>query len=206
MEEFGIDQFCGGLFQTNGYLVKSGGKAWLFDAPEGVADWVSEMGITIDGLILTHQHHDHVIGAGEVQERFKCPTWAHSEPSEDLTMAKRLEQMMGMPCDLAPYRVDHLISGQTNLDLEGLSMKILHVPGHSPDSICFLLDGHTLLIGGDVLFRGGIGRTDFPHGDHELLISGIHEKLWPLDDDTQVLSGHGPATTIKIEKATNPFL
>lgn len=206
MADFHIDPFCGGLFQTNGYLFRCGDKNWLFDAPEGAADWLLEKGVTLDGLILTHQHHDHVIGAGKVVEAFGCPVWAHSEPSEGLTMAKRLEVMIGMPCDLDPYQIDHLLEGKIDINLPELPVTILHVPGHSPDSLCFLIEGHTLLVGGDVLFNGGIGRTDFPHGDHDLLISGIKEKLWPLPDETQVLPGHGPTTAIGIEKATNPFL
>jgi len=206
MSESRIDVFCGGVFQTNGYLVRSGSGHWLFDAPEGIGDWIAEQGVRIDGLLLTHQHHDHVIGAGRVRELFDCPVWAHSAPSDDLTLASRLEQMTGMPCELDPYSVDHLLEGESELSLDGLDLEILHVPGHSPDSICFYLKGTSFLIGGDVLFQGGIGRTDFPHGDHELLLAGIREKLWPLPEDTHVLPGHGPATSIGVEKATNPFL
>ncbi len=206
MTESNISVYCGGLFQTNGYLVQQEGKVWLFDAPEGVADWIESQELQLDGLFLTHQHHDHVIGAGAVAEKFGCPAWAYSEPSEDLTMAKRLEQMMGIPCELDPYSIDHLIEGKSELPLEGIDLLLFHVPGHSPDSVCFQIKDTDTLIGGDVLFRGGIGRTDFPHGDHELLLSGIREKLWPLADDTQVFPGHGPTTTIGIEKATNPFL
>jgi len=206
MDEFEIEVYCGGLFQTNGYLVKVAGKHWLFDAPEGVADWIGEMGITLDGIVLTHQHHDHVIGAGKVQEKFGCPTWAWAEPSEGLTLAKRLEQMMGVPCKLDDYTVDHLFEGEATLALEGLTLTLYHVPGHSPDSVCFLIEGQPVLVGGDVLFAGGIGRTDFPNGDHELLLKGIREKLWPLPEETHVLPGHGPTTTIGQEKATNPFL
>lgn len=206
MAEITIEAYCGGLFQTNGYLVSIDGKSWLFDAPDGVADWLSENGKSVDGLILTHQHHDHVIGAGALLSAFDCPVWAHSEPSEELTMAKRLEQMMGIPCELDPYRVDHLLEGKTELSFGELDLEILHVPGHSPDSICFSFRGVPVLVGGDVLFQGGIGRTDFPHGDHDLLLSGIREKLWPLPEETQVLPGHGDPTTIGVEKATNPFL
>jgi len=206
MEKLTIEAHCGGLFQTNGFLVQCGEKNWLCDAPEGMADWLTEKELTADGLILTHQHHDHVIGAGALVEKFACPVWAHSEPSEDLTMAKRLEQMIGMPCELDDYAVDHLLEGESKLSLDGLDLEVLHVPGHSPDSLCFRIDGAPVLIGGDVLFQSGIGRTDFPHGDHDLLISGIKEKLWPLPDDTQVLPGHGGRTTIGTEKATNPFL
>lgn len=201
-----IDIYCGGLFQTNGYLFKANGKAWLFDAPEGVSEWLESKDVKLDGIILTHQHHDHVIGAGAAQAQSECPTWAWSEPSEDLTMAKRLEQMMGVPCELDPYRVDHLLEGETTLSLEELELELYHVPGHSPDSVCFRIAGQPVLIGGDVLFKQGIGRTDFPHGDHDLLIKGIKEKLWPLPDETQVLPGHGPTTTIGEEKTTNSFL
>lgn len=206
MEKLSIEAYCGGVFQTNGFLVRSGGKNWLFDAPDGIADWLKEKSHSVDGLILTHQHHDHVIGAGAVIEAFDCPVWAHSEPSEELTLAKRLEQMMGIPCELDEYPVHHLLEGESKLALEGLELELFHVPGHSPDSVCFLITGAPVLIGGDVLFQGSIGRTDFPNGDHDLLISGIKEKLWPLPDDTQVLPGHGGPTTIGEEKATNPFV
>jgi len=121
-------------------------------------------------------------------------------------MAKRLEQMMGVPCELEPYKVDHLLEGEATLSLEGLELELYHVPGHSPDSVCFRLAGQPVMVGGDVLFKQGIGRTDFPHGDHDQLISGIKEKLWPLPDETEVLPGHGPTTTIGEEKTTNPFL
>lgn len=206
MANIEVSAFCGGPFQTNGYLFKTGEEAWLFDAPEDVAGWVAEYGAELKGLVLTHQHHDHVIGAGEVVEKFGCPVWAFSEPSEDLTLAKRLEQMMGMPCPLDDYPVDHLLEGEEMLVLGSLNFDVLHVPGHSPDSLCFRLADQPLLVGGDVLFAGSIGRTDFPHSDHDALITGIREKLWPLPDETRVLPGHGPSTTIGEERATNPFL
>jgi len=206
MSDWTLDAYCGGLFQTNGYLLAKGDKAWLFDAPEGVADWLDSRGMRPAALYLTHQHHDHVVGAGEVQERFGIPILAYAEPSDELTLASRLEEMTGMPCSLAPYRVDELLLPGTSVDLAGLDADVLHVPGHSPDSVVFSIAGLELLVGGDVLFRGGIGRTDFPHGDHGLLISGIREKLWPLPDTTRVLPGHGPATTIGLEKGSNPFL
>ena len=113
---------------------------------------------------------------------------------------------MGTPCPIDPYTIDHLIEGESALTVGGLTMDLLHIPGHSPDSVCFRLQGEPVVIGGDVLFAGSIGRTDFPNGNHGQLISGIKEKLWPLPDEVHVLPGHGPATTIGEEKATNPFL
>jgi len=206
MSDLQLEVFCGGIFQTNGYLVTTGGKSWVFDAPEGITDWLVEKGVRPEALILTHQHHDHVLDVGRIQSAFGCPVYALSEPSEELTLSKRLERMMGIPCRIDPYTVDHRFDGLDSIDLGGLALDLFHVPGHSPDSVCFQLRGAPLLIGGDVLFAGSIGRTDFPNGDHELLLAGIREKLWPLPDETQVLPGHGPATTIGREKATNPYL
>ena len=206
MPGFQIDVFCGGIFQTNGYLVRQDGRAWVFDAPEGIADWLVEKGVRPEALLLTHQHHDHVLDAGKMQTEFACPVYAHSDPAEELILSKRLELMMGIPCPIDEYTVDERFAGLDSIDLGGLVLGLFHVPGHSPDSVCFLLQGEPILIGGDVLFAGSIGRTDFPNGDHELLLSGIRKKLWPLPDETQVLPGHGPTTTIGEEKATNPFL
>lgn len=205
MAELTIESYCGGLFQTNGYVVRGEGT-YLFDAPEGVADWMAEQGWRPDGLILTHHHHDHVQDAGIIQKRFGCPIWAWADTSDDLTLIRGLERMMGIRMSLEPYTVTHLLAGQARLELPGLACDLLHVPGHSPDSVCFLLEGANTLIGGDVLFRGGIGRTDFPNGDHDLLLAGIRAKLWPLSDETVVMPGHGPGTTIGKEKRTNPFL
>lgn len=206
MADLKIEGFCGGLFQTNGYLVQAGDSNYLFDAPEGIASWVADQEVRLDGLLLTHQHHDHIVDAGKVQDLFHCPIWAHSHPSDELTLAKQLEQSMGISSRLDPYSVEHLLEGVPSLSLRNLDMEVLHVPGHSPDSVCFRFTGQPLVIGGDVLFRNSIGRTDFPNGDHELLLSGIREKLYTLPDDTTVLPGHGPATTIGFEKETNPFV
>ncbi len=206
MSDIQIHAYCGGLFQTNGYLLRRGGRAWVFDAPEGIADWLAESDIRPEALLLTHQHHDHVIDAGKIQARFGCPLLAHSPASESLILSKRLEQMMGLPCPIDPYVVDRCLAGRDALELEGLRLSLYHVPGHSPDSLCFGIEDLPLLIGGDVLFAGSIGRTDLPHGDHALLLSGIREKLWPLPDETAVLPGHGPSTTLGREKASNPFL
>jgi glyoxylase-like metal-dependent hydrolase (beta-lactamase superfamily II) len=85
-------------------------------------------------------------------------------------------------------------------------LELFHVPGHSPDSLCFYLPDQKILFGGDVLFLDGVGRTDFPGGSFEQLESGIENKLWPLPDDTKVFPGHGPATTIGRERLHNPFV
>ncbi len=206
MENITLDAYCGGLFQTNSYLVQCRGQVFVFDAPEGITDWILGLGVRPNALLLTHHHHDHVLDAARLHETFGCPIYAHSQTSEDLTLAKRLEQMMGMPCPIDAYTVSECFADIDKIDLGELQLRIHHVPGHSPDSVCFYIAEENLLIGGDVLFQGSIGRTDFPNGNHAQLISGIREKLWPLPDETLVLPGHGPATTIGEEKRHNPYL
>lgn len=209
-----IDVHTGGYFQTNGYLITHPGGRLLIDAPEGVADWLESLGLAPDGLLLTHLHYDHVIDAAAVRERFGCPIWAHSPPDADLTLETLLKETIGWPFELDPFSVDRVLAGEREIHLAGLIIPLDHVPGHSPDSLCYRprpADSADelpvpLLFGGDVLFRGGIGRTDFPHGNHGLLLEGIREKLFRLPDSTRVFPGHGPETTIGRERASNLFL
>lgn len=204
MPEF--ESFCGGPFQTNGYLLECGEKTVLFDAPLGVVDWLKSKQKSLDLLILTHLHHDHIMDTAAVLEAFDCPIWSHSDFSDDLTLISSLEAATGQSWTLPEFPIARHLSESEPLNIDGREFKILHIPGHSPDSLCFYDETEKLVIGGDVLFQNSIGRTDFPNGSHEQLISGIKEKLWPLPDDTVVYPGHGPETNIGFEKATNPFI
>jgi len=108
--------------------------------------------------------------------------------------------------EIEPVEPDFLIEASPSREFLGQQFQILEVPGHSPDSLCFLRQDDQLLIGGDVLFAGGVGRWDLPGGDGDLLFRGIKSKLFPLGDDIVVLPGHGPSTTIGRERRTNPFV
>ena len=112
----------------------------------------------------------------------------------------------GFQLELEPVKPDFLIEETPEREFLGLPMQVLEVPGHCPGSLCFFVRQERLLIGGDVLFAGGVGRWDLPGGDAEVLFSGIREKLFPLGDDVTVLPGHGPPTTIGQERLTNPFV
>ena len=206
-----LEIFTGGSFQTNGYLLQNGNRAVLFDAPEDSARWLQEKDVRIEALVLTHLHHDHVVDVARLTETQLCRVYSHSQPTGDLTLEYLMQQFFGEAAALEPFTTDEILAGRTEIEIAGIDFKILHVPGHSPDSLCFGPVeapglGAPILIGGDVLFRGSIGRTDFPNGDHHLLLSGIREKLFTLPGNIHVLPGHGPATTIGFEKATNPFL
>ena len=112
----------------------------------------------------------------------------------------------GFGFEIEPTQPDFLIEETAERDFLGLKMQVLEVPGHCPGSLCFFDRTHHLLVGGDVLFAGGVGRWDLPGGDADLLFRGIKTKLFPLGDNVTVLSGHGPPTEIGAERQSNPFL
>lgn len=115
-------------------------------------------------------------------------------------------QKFGFGFEVEPAEPDFLIEATPRREFLGLEFQVLEVPGHSPGSLCFYLSAQHLLVGGDVLFAGGVGRWDLPGGDGDLLFRGIKTKLYSLDDGVMVLPGHGPATTIGRERKTNPFV
>lgn len=197
--------FTGGMAQTNGYLFKAP-KGWvLVDAPDGVADWLVREGVEPVALLLTHQHYDHVVDAASVAEKFHCPIYAHSGYSTRLTLEELLRNA-GMPIEVVAYEVDHLLAGRTSLNVAGLTLGLRYVPGHSTDSLCFVDADNNRVFAGDTVFAGSVGRSDFPDGSHPLLVAGIQSQLLILDDEVELLPGHGPATTVGVEMRTNPFI
>jgi hydroxyacylglutathione hydrolase len=200
-----IQTFIGGIFDTNAYLILGPRGNILFDAPTGAADWVREMVTKLDFLVITHGHVDHIEDAAKIKEIFGCKVAYHRESHPLITDADFFKRL-GFFFEATPVKPDFLIEETPELILSGLKFQVLLVPGHCPGSLCFYSSVHQFLIGGDVLFSGGVGRADLPGGDHELLIRGIREKLLILPDVTRVLPGHGPATTIGEERQNNPFL
>lgn len=188
--------------QTNGYLVETPGGNFLIDAPFGIAGWVDEKGVRVDGLFLTHQHYDHVEDLAALQEKgVKVHAW--SDYSKDLTL-ESYGAGRGVP-EVRVFQVDTKISAGRG-DFFGKSINVSHVPGHSPDSVSFSFEEDGIVFAGDALFAGSVGRCDLPEGDFDLLISGIRRELLSLPDETKVYSGHGPATTIGRERISNGFL
>lgn len=196
-----ISTYTGGKVQTNGYLVESLNGNYLVDAPDGIFEWLEKKGAKVDALYLTHQHYDHVEDVAKLQMcGVKVLAWANY--SKDLTL-ETYGASWGMP-EIEPYQVDELISEGVT-DYFDVETQVSHIPGHSLDSITFHLRDVGLVFVGDALFAGSVGRCDLPGGDFEVLISGIKEKLLMLPDETRVLSGHGPETTIGREKKTNGY-
>lgn len=199
-----ITSYTGGFTQTNGYLVETDAGNLLIDAPEGIAEWVDQKGVRVDDVLLTHQHYDHVLDAATLQEA-GARLHAFAPYSTELTL-EAAARAWGMPISVEPYQIDSLLEIGKPLKLNGLEIKMAHIPGHATDSVTFHLPDYGLVFSGDTLFSGSIGRTDLPGGSTRQLLDGIARHLLPLPPETRVLSGHGPATTIGREAAGNPFL
>jgi hydroxyacylglutathione hydrolase len=190
--------FIGGIFDTNAYLAQTPGGNLLIDAPTGSSDWIAELGVRIDLLLITHGHIDHFDDAAKIKRFSKCHVAFHQDGIPIMTDPDFYKKLGFF--EVEPVQPDFLIAESPRTELCGIPFRVLLVPGHCPGSLCFYTAEHGLLFGGDVLFAGGIGRTDLPGGDHRLLISGIREKILVLPDDTVVLPGHGPQTTIGRER------
>ena len=199
-----ITSYTGGFVQTNGYLIETPDGNFLIDAPEGIAAWITERGVRVDEVLLTHQHYDHVTDAAALKA-LGAKLYAFAGYSKDLTL-ESTARGWGVPISVTPYEIDCLFEMAQPLDLAGIQIGLAHVPGHSADSVTFYLSDHGVVFSGDTLFASSIGRTDLPGGSTEQLLGGIARHLMTLPPETRVLPGHGPGTTIGREISENPYL
>jgi len=156
-------------------------------------------------LLLTHAHIDHILGCACVAEKYGLEIWMHEADVPLLSAATEQGQMYGIRVD-DPPPVGKLIGEDDTLTIADSTWSILHCPGHSPGSICFVDEAAGFVIGGDVLFKRSVGRADLWKGSMPDLIHSIRTKLLPMDDEVVVYPGHGPETTIGEERKMNPFL
>ena len=199
-----ITCYTGGFVQTNGYLIESPEGNLLIDAPEGIAAWITERGVRVDQVLLTHQHYDHVTDAAALKT-LGAKLHAFAGYSKDLTL-ESTARGWGMPIAVTRYEIDCLFEMAQPLHLAGMQIVLAHVPGHSTDSVTFYLSDHGVVFSGDTLFASSIGRTDLPGGSTEQLLTGIAQHLMTLPPETRVLPGHGPGTTVGREISENPYL
>jgi glyoxylase-like metal-dependent hydrolase (beta-lactamase superfamily II) len=176
--------------------------------PDLIFDLLKDEGLTLAAILNTHGHVDHMAGNRAVKAAFPAaPILIGVNDAGMLTDAEEnLSGPFGMPVTSPP--ADRLVKEGDVLSYAGMEFDVLDVPGHSPGHVVFPVRGTKPLqiLGGDVLFREGIGRTDFPGGSFEQLARGIRTKLYPLPGDSVVYPGHGPVTTIGYEKQNNPFV
>jgi len=193
-------------------LYNDAGKAIIIDPgcyfpaeEETLQNFIKEKNLIPIYLLNTHCHLDHVFGNKWVHETYGLELYLHPNEAPILELAPVSGERWGLPFQNYAGPLHFLNDGDKVL-LDDFEIQVILAPGHSPGSICFYMPEQGDLIGGDVLFRGSIGRTDLPGGDTETLLTSIREKLWVLPDETVVYSGHGIKTTIGYEKRNNPFL
>jgi glyoxylase-like metal-dependent hydrolase (beta-lactamase superfamily II) len=174
------------------------------DVP-GIMARVRRLALNVKQILITHAHIDHIAGAQRLKALTGAPILYHES---DLAMVRIMDLQASWlaietPVVLPPD--EGLTDGQTFV-VEGISGTVLHTPGHTPGSVCLYLPEHSLLLAGDTLFAGTVGRTDLPGGDAKTLIRSVRDKLMMLPDETTVLPGHGALTSIGREREHNPFL
>ena len=206
-----IESFPLGPFETNCYVVYRGGggaECWVVDAgfePGVLVDRVRELDLKPQALVLTHTHADHIAGVDEVRDALRIPVWVHDAEGPWLAdPVLNLSAAVGMPVTARP--AERLLRDGETLDLAGAAWRVLHTPGHSPGGISLYQPESKVVLAGDALFSGSVGRTDFPGSDSRTLAQSIQLRLYTLPDDTAVYPGHGPETSIGVEKRTNPFV
>ncbi|PKF61533.1 MBL fold metallo-hydrolase [Psychromonas sp. psych-6C06] len=173
---------------------------------ERILAMVKKHDVSVDKVLLTHGHLDHVGGTEAIAKQLDVPIIG-PEKEDDfwLSQLEAQSQRFGFPLHTSFSPTTWLKEGEV-VEVGNIKLKVLHIPGHTPGHIALLDEQSKQVIVGDILFNGGIGRSDFPRGDQFQLVSGIKNKLLTLDPDTLVYPGHGPTTTIGREKMSNPFL
>ena len=184
-----------GAYQTNCYILKNGGKALVIDPgyePETILSHLRRENLTLEAILLTHGHFDHVGAVKKLAAQTQCKVYIH--PAEDT-----------MPAMLTAGKLHytHTYDAGDVLELAGLTIRVLHTPGHTPGSVCLLCQD--VLFSGDTLFAGSCGRTDLPGGDWATIQKSL-KRLAGMEADFTVCPGHGEASTLSREKATNPYL
>ena len=212
------------MFATNCWIIASEARGECIIIDPGASDMsstdtggitaeveliVSEEGFKPVAAILTHGHLDHTFSIKPLADGYEIPTYIHSEDRRYIAdpagiLSPEFASHLGSMQLFEPARVELLRDG-ASLDFLGLNLRAIHAPGHTKGSLMFMVNDQ-VLISGDVLFAGSIGRTDLPSGSASEMRKTLTTKILPLNDDIRVLPGHGPETTIKLERKRNPYL
>ena len=204
-----IKKFNTGLYDVNTYVV------WDYKTSDAIViDWggdfelvnkfIEENNLNLNFVLNTHGHFDHIMADDEVQKKLGVPIYAHKDDKELIAYLPVQLEMFGVTEGIEAPQIDDWIEEGSALKFGNYEIKVIHTPGHSQGSVCYLIGNN--LFSGDTLFRECVGRTDFPYGSHQKLIKSIKEKLFVLDDEIKVYPGHGDETTIGHEKKFNQFV
>ena len=198
-----FEQNCTLLWCTKtmrGAFVDPGGDIDL------LVDTAARLGVTVEKILLTHGHIDHAGGAGELAQRLGVPIEGpQQEESFWIDQLVAQSRSFGFPPAQA-FTPDRWLNDGDTVTVGKETLQVLYTPGHTPGHVVFYHAPSKLALVGDVLFAGSIGRTDFPRGDYQALMDSIKHKLWPLGNDVEFISGHGPMSTFGEERLSNPFV
>lgn len=184
----------------NAAFVDAGGDLHLLEPA------LDQLGLTLEKILVTHGHLDHVGGTAELMKKTGVPVEGpHIDDQFWIDGLKDQAAAYGFPPSESFTSTRYLTQGDT-VTVGNETLEVRHCPGHTPGHVVFYHAPSQLVIVGDVLFQGSIGRTDFPKGDYDTLINSIRRELWSLDDDVKFIPGHGPMSTIGHERQTNPFV
>ena len=205
-----LETFPVGLLQCNCTVLgdETTGEAMVIDPGDNVPEILKRLsahGLTLKQIVVTHAHIDHVGGALKLKQATGAPIFLNQN---DLPLLRMMDVQAGWlgiaPPDVAPP--DESAEHGMKLGIASHPAQVIHTPGHTPGSICLYFEPDRLLLAGDTLFAGSIGRTDLPGGDSRQILRSIHDRLLVLPDDLRVIPGHGPETTLGTERESNPFL
>ena len=208
-----IESFTFNAFQERCTVISdNAGNCAIFDPGCGsdsetasLKDYISTNGLKPACIMLTHSHFDHVLGVAVLLETFEgIPVYMHPADKATLENNTYFTRLFDVQTPESFQTAD--ITEGSVVKVGDLSFEVIETPGHTPGGVCFLERNEKVLVSGDTLFAGSIGRTDHPGGDYDALMKGIFEKLMVLDGDIRVIPGHGPETSIADERMTNPFL
>ncbi len=211
---FQVKTFTFNPFQENSYLIYDETKECAIVDPgmlteqenNYLVEVIDQLGLKPVLLLQTHLHLDHVFGMGFVAKKYGLQPIAH--PDDEFLLAQTVEysRQFGVELNAQPPSLGGYLNDGDTVSFGNTTLKVIHIPGHSPGGIVFYNEEAKVMIAGDVLFQGSVGRSDLPGGSYEDLIHGIQTRLMILPDEVKVYPGHGPATTIGNERVSNPFL
>ncbi len=205
-----VRMFTVGPVAENCFVARRDGsdRAVIFDPgdePDRILGAVRELGLTVEAILLTHTHFDHVGAVAPVARETGAPVYVSEIERPVLADIMRYVPFAGVG-PFESYEADHTLAGGERLDIAGLEIDVLFTPGHSPGHLTFSIPSEQAAFSGDVLFQGSVGRTDLPGGDWEVLLASIGTLIESLPGETAVYPGHMGITTLDAERRTNPFL
>jgi len=204
-----VNKFILGMASTNCYYIYAEGVSEAIvidpaDRGQYIYDKITEKGLKVAAVLLTHGHFDHILGANKLRDLTGVKIYANVAEKEICeSPSMNISSELGEPCSV---KADEYLEDGDELVLAGLNIRMIATPGHTSGGACYYFYNEGILISGDTLFQESVGRTDFPTGNMQILVKSIRDKLFTLPEETKVYPGHGEPTSILSEKQYNPFV